>query len=233
MSRVTTSSAAVLGAGIGGLAAAIRLRLKGYDVRVFEQNAYPGGKLTSIQLGEYRFDAGPSLCTLPDKIDAVFLAAGRDPREYISYKPLEESCRYFWEDGTVFCGLENPQEFAAAAHETFGVDARKVLAHLADSRNTWETTRELFLERSLHKPSTYTEANTFRALAKTPPNKLFSTLNKHNERLEHPKLIQIFNRFATYNGSDPYRAPAMLSLIPHLEHGIGAVFPEGGMHAIT
>ena len=89
----------IVGSGIAGIAASIRLAVKGFQVEVFEANAYPGGKLSEIDAGGYRFDAGPSLFTLPELVDELFALAGLDPRDHFSYQRLEVICRYFWEDG--------------------------------------------------------------------------------------------------------------------------------------
>ncbi len=80
--------ALIIGSGIAGIAAAIRLALKGYAVEVFEANSYPGGKLSEITLGNYRFDAGPSLFTLTEQVDELFLLAGRNPEDYFKYEKL-------------------------------------------------------------------------------------------------------------------------------------------------
>jgi phytoene dehydrogenase-like protein len=102
--------AIVIGSGIAGLAASVRLKLKGYDVEVFEANQYAGGKLSEIQLGDYRFDTGPSLFTMPELVDELFTAAGKNPKDYFNYQQLEESCRYFWEDGTQLTASSNREE---------------------------------------------------------------------------------------------------------------------------
>jgi len=74
--------ATIIGSGIAGLAASIRLALKGHAVEVFEANSYPGGKLSEIELSGYRFDAGPSLFTLPDQVEELFMIAGRNPSDH-------------------------------------------------------------------------------------------------------------------------------------------------------
>ena len=78
--------AIIIGAGIAGIASSIRLRSKGYDVQVFESNSYPGGKLASFNLGNYRFDAGPSLFTMPNFVDELFDLFGENPKEHFAYK---------------------------------------------------------------------------------------------------------------------------------------------------
>ena len=76
----------IIGSGIAGLAASIRLISKGFDVEIFESNSFPGGKISSFNLGKYRFDAGPSLFTMPHFVDELFLLTGEDPRKYFNYK---------------------------------------------------------------------------------------------------------------------------------------------------
>ncbi|HCD48636.1 MAG TPA: phytoene desaturase, partial [Cryomorphaceae bacterium] len=96
----SSSTVAVVGAGIAGLSAAIRLRIAGKEVIVFEQNSYTGGKVTAFEKEGFRFDMGPSLFTLPHLVDELFELAGKNPREYFNYHTHDEVCRYFWEDGT-------------------------------------------------------------------------------------------------------------------------------------
>ena len=91
----------VIGAGIGGLAIAIRLKVKGFDVNVFEANQSFGGKVSETYVDGFRFDRGPSLLTMPEKIDELFILANKKPGDYFQYFPLKESFRYFYEDGTI------------------------------------------------------------------------------------------------------------------------------------
>jgi diapolycopene oxygenase len=225
---------AIVGAGVGGLATAIRMAHKGYDVKVFEANPYPGGKLTEIQLGAYRFDAGPSLCTLPNLIDDLFTLTGRNPRDFIRFIPLPVACNYFWSDGTTLAAWQNPEKLASEVEKQLNVPASVVKKALEHSRKLFELSGQVFLEHSLHKLKTYLNPKVLRAFANFPVGDLMKTMHVVNtERLTDPRLVQYFDRFATYNGSSPYLAPGVLSLIPHLEHGIGAVVPEGGMISIT
>lgn len=91
--------AIIIGSGIGGLAAAIRLSLKGYETHLYEKNSENGGKIGELRLDGCRFDTGPSLFTLPLLVDELFTLAGENPREHFNYVPLASSCRYFWDDG--------------------------------------------------------------------------------------------------------------------------------------
>ena len=227
-------TARIVGAGIAGIASAIRWARKGYAVHVHEANTYPGGKLSQFQLGDYRFDAGPSLFTLPFLVDELFTLCGENPRDHFNYLKKTEECRYFWDDGTRLTAHSDPSEFAAEAERVLGEPAQNVRAHLDLARRQYEATKGLFLERSLHKASTYLRRDALPALAAVPSLKLTQTMHEvHARRFRSPKTVQLFDRFATYNGSTPYQAPGTLAMIPHLEFGFGTFVPYGGMVAIT
>ncbi|WKZ61567.1 MAG: phytoene desaturase family protein [Cyclobacteriaceae bacterium] len=224
----------VIGAGVAGLATANRLKALGLDVQVLEANAYPGGKLTAFEQSGYRFDAGPSLFTMPDFLDDVFRFCKKDPRDYYTYQKLDVACHYFYDDGTFLCGYADASNFAYEVEKKLGVSKDLVVRYLNDSARLYETTGRIFLEQPLNRLATWLSKPVMKALTYIPRMGLFQTLNGFNEaRLAHPKLIQLFNRYATYNGSDPYRAPGILSTIPNLEFNVGTFLPEGGMHAIT
>lgn len=228
------AKAVIIGAGIGGLATAIRLQVKGFEVSVYETNAYPGGKLTEIQLGAYRFDAGPSLFTLPEQVDALFRLAGKDPSAYFTYRRLDPITRYFYPDGTQINAYADPTAFAQEVETQTGEPRQGVLALLQQSRKLYEITHHVFLERSLHKLDTYLKRDTAKSMLRVHQLDAFRSMHQANEaRFSDPRVVQLFDRYATYNGSNPYEAPATLNIIPHLEFNMGAYFPEGGMHAIT
>lgn len=225
---------AIIGAGVAGLATACRLASKGHEVSVFEANAYPGGKLSVFDQEGYRFDAGPSLFTLPDLVMEVFRDAGKNPADYFSYRNLEVACHYFWKDGTFLKAWADTERFAAEVEQVLGVEASVIKNYLSRAANLFDSAGKLFLERSLHKLGSLLSADLLRMVGHLHQLNLFSTMHEENEkRLKHPKLVQLFNRFATYNGSSPYLAPGIMNIIPHLEHNLGAAFPDKGMHGIT
>lgn len=225
--------AIVIGSGIAGIASAIRLTQKGYTVSVFEANQYAGGKLTTIQLGDYRFDAGPSLFTLPYLVDELFELAGKNPRDYFNYQQLEMLCHYFYEDGTVLHSYSDQQKFLDEVENKLQVNSTPLKEYLEHCAYIFERTRHSFLEKSLHKFSSYISKDILKTISSMPKLNLFESMHQVNQnRLNHPKLVQLFDRFATYNGSNPYKAPGVLNSIPHLEFGIGSFFPTEGMHQI-
>lgn len=224
----------IIGSGIAGLSSAIRLRNLGFDVTVFEKNEYPGGKLTSLELGNYRFDAGPSLFTMPELVDELFTLSAKNPRDYFSYKQKQTICQYFWEDGNQLEAVSDKQKFAKSIEEQFGIEHQKILNYWKKSEKKYKLTHKLFLENSLHKVSTYLSKDTIKALLNIPSLDLNDSLNGVNEKeIEEEHMIQFFNRFATYNGSSPYKTPGIMSMIPHLEQNMGTYIPSNGMIDIT
>jgi phytoene desaturase len=227
------AKACIVGAGIAGLASAIRLRKKGYEVSVYEANPYPGGKMHAAWFQGYRFDLGPSLFTLPWLVDELFELCGKNPGEYFRYLRKETLCHYFWEDGTRFFAPASEEDFAREAARTFGEDASRIQKYLQRNARKYEVTAPLFLEKSLHRPQTYFSVQTLKGLAASGSLGIFNSLDGVNRNaFNSPKLVQLFNRYATYNGSNPYRTPGIMSMIPHLEMALGTYYPEGGMHQI-
>lgn len=226
--------AIIIGTGIAGLASAIRLRCLGFEVSAFEANPYPGGKLSHIQLGDYRFDAGPSLFTLPELVIDLIKLAGKNPDDYFTYSKVEEACRYFWSDGTRLTAWSDAKAFAEEVEQKLGEPQSAVLKYLKESQELNDATEPFFLRKSLHRLETYFDTKLLPTLAKLPKLHLTSRLHQVNaKRFQSEKIIQLFDRFATYNGSDPYRTPGVMQVIPHLEHNVGTFYPDGGMHSIT
>jgi len=199
--------AIVVGSGIAGIASAVRLS---------------------------RFDAGPSLFTLPYLVDELFSLAGKNPSSHFEYDSCKTACHYFFEDGTFLPFAADQNELFQTVENVLKVDSAPLVKHLANSKFIFDRTRKTFLEQSLHKYGNYLSIDILKTISSIPRLGIFTTMHAANYRaLNHPKLVQIFDRYATYNGSDPYKAPGILNIIPHLEHGIGTFFPKKGMHSIT
>jgi phytoene desaturase len=230
----TPARTAVVGAGIAGIAVAIRMAAKGDKVTVFEANAYPGGKLSSFDMGDYRFDAGPSLFTMPGYVEELFALAGERASDHFEYQRMDRTCHYFWNDGTALTAWADPMDFAREASEKLGVSAPAVRGFLKRSALKYRYAGHLFLEKSLHRVSTWLSWPVFWALWRFPKFELFASMHQvHRRWFGHGKLVQLFDRYATYNGSNPYKASGMLTIIPHFEHNMGVFYPRGGMHTIT
>lgn len=230
----SSRKAIIIGAGIAGIAAAIRLAVKGFSVEVYEAGPLPGGKLSEIKAGGFRFDAGPSLFTMPQYVDELFRLAGKNPEKYFKYKKLDTVCKYFFEDGIEINAYADRNKFASEISNKTVDKAESVLNFLDKSEEIYHITDPVFLQRSLHKLRNYFNMTTFRSFMRFPRIDPFRTMNQANSAgFSDTKTVRLFNRYATYNGSDPYQAPATLNVIPHFEQHFGAYFPEGGMYSIV
>ena len=224
----------VIGAGIAGIATSIRLAKKGYTVEVYESNRYPGGKLSAFSSEGYRFDAGPSLFTMPQYVDALFELCDEDPRAHFTYQKKEIGCEYFWPDGTRLTAFSDQDRFLQEVEEKLNVDPSVVKNYLARAKEKFDLTAELFLENSLHRWGTFLTKKTIKALSRLPLFELNKSLAKVNTaQLKEPHLVQFYNRFATYNGSSPFQTPGIMTLVQHLESEYGTFVPEGGMEQIS
>ncbi|MFN8530672.1 MAG: phytoene desaturase family protein [Anaerolineae bacterium] len=222
----------IIGAGIGGLSAAIRLRAAGHPVTVLEQNPRVGGKMSEIRLGEFRFDTGPSVITMRGVFDDLFRAAGRRLDDYLTLLPVEPLTRYFYPDGAILDATRDLSRMAAQI-EQISDDPRDVegyLAYLAYAARIHRITGPVFI---------YNDPPSFGRIARTPLRDMpavdpLRTMSQAvNSFVRSPKLRQLLGRFATYVGASPYLAPATLNVIAHVELTGGVWYPQGGIYAIA
>lgn len=225
---------AIIGSGVAGLAAAVRLAARGHQVSVFEKNAFPGGKLSEIRAGNYRFDAGPSLFTMPQWVDELYEMVGMEARDHFNYKRLDTLCKYYWEDGKELEFYADLDKTGKVISQKFGEAPDALHRYLSKSRKKYKLAGEIFLKKPLNQLNTWFNRDVAKALTYIFGYDLFRSMDKTNKSaFKSPELIQLFNRYSTYNGSDPYRSSGMFSMIPHIEMDMGAWAPEGGMIAIT
>jgi phytoene desaturase len=226
--------AVIIGSGIAGLAASIRLVAQGYEVHVYEKSNTAGGKLGYFSDKGYQFDTGPSLFTQPHQLEELLALVGEKLSDYFTYQKMPVSCHYFYEDGTVICAAADPDLFAEEAHKKTGEPISHIQNYLAASKKLYNRIGQIFLNHSLHKFSTLFKIPLLSALRTFKLAYVTRSMHAHNEHyFTSKKLVQLFNRYATYNGSNPYVAPSMLTLIAHLEHNEGSFYPAGGMISIA
>jgi phytoene desaturase len=230
---VANKHAIVVGAGVGGLASALRLSCNGFKVKVFESNAFVGGKINSETKNGYRFDMGPSVFTGPEYIKELYDLCGKDFTDF-KYQKLSHSFSYFYPDGTHFHLSADKEKLAQCLSENFKEDIHSIEKYLSKSNKVYDLIRPTFIEASLHKLGQIWNKYLIKTILNIFKYKLGQTMHEENvESFKNEKTVQFFNRYATYNGSDPYQAPAMLNMISHLELNIGAFLPEKGMVQIT
>lgn len=224
----------IIGAGIAGLASAIRFAGRGYRVEVFEKEQQAGGKMGELSWNGYRWDTGPSLFTLPGEVEKLYRLAGQDMQHYLPYTRLGLVTRYFWEDGTVLNSWGDPQRFSEEAEKVTGESSEKVTRYLEHKRVIYDLVSGVFIRSPFNRLSTYLSKGFRRALLQVRKIDPLRTMHEANSKwFASTHLVQLFDRYATYNGSDPGQAPATLTMIAHLEHSLGAFFPERGMYSIA
>lgn len=225
-----TKTAGVIGGGVAGMATAARLAKAGYKVTLFEAGAELGGKLTDERWEGFRFDKGPSLFTMPELLEELFADCGERLSDYLHYDQLALVTRYFYPDGTQVNAFSNIDQFAAELEQQIGEKQSRTKAYFKRAKLMYDTTAPVFLDRSLHDWSNLLRFSTFLKVLRIPWLGVFGTMHRFNQKwFKHARTVQLFDRFATYNGSNPYKAPATLNLISYIEHGKGAFYPQGGM----
>lgn len=226
-------TAVVIGAGLGGLSAAIRLAARGWQVSVYEASETVGGKAGSMTHDGYRFDTGPSLFTMPYVFEELFQVAGRDLSDYVELIPLPEVCRYFYPDGVTFSAWSDEERFAEELYKATGERPGNLKRFLDYSSRIHSIAADMFINRSLHEAGSYLRFGFLASLFRLPGIDPMRTMAEAVERyFETPHARQLFERYATYNGSSPFRTPATLNIIPHVEYRGGAYAVAGGIHAV-
>lgn len=220
----------IIGAGLGGLAAACRLAKSDHDVTILEKNENVGGKVNHVEAGGYSFDTGASLLTMRHVFEDLFDFCGRRLEDYLDLVSLDPICRYFWTDKTVFDASSDLQKTRAEIARIAPSDVENFTKYLADAKRKYEIAEKTFLAHSLNDLPKLLRPKYLKDLLHISSLK---TLDKHHAAyFQTAKLQQLFNRFATYNGSSPYQTPATFALVPFVEFGLGAWYARGGIYEI-
>lgn len=227
----------VVGAGMGGLAVAARLATVGHDVEVCEQAGTVGGKLAAYSRDGFGFDTGPSLLTLPAVYRDLFLKTGKPLEDSVDLAEVDPAFRYRFPgvDGCDPVWLDVPNASRArlrvALDGALGPGAGEDWDRLLDRAHAiWQVTREPFLESPLDTRDLLRRARRTREVRTVAP---WLTLRGLGRRyLRDPRLRMLLDRYATYTGSDPRRAPAALAVVPYVEQTFGAWHVRGGLHRL-
>jgi phytoene desaturase len=223
----------VIGAGLGGLSASIYLANRGFEVEVYEMNDKPGGKSGEIKLKGYRFDTGPSLLTMPFVIEKIFQDSNENINDFLKIKELEVLTKYFYPDGTIINAFSDKNKFAEEVNKKTGEREENILNLLKYAKKIYDLTADVFIFNSLEKTikfKSFFNINLLKRIFQIDGTR--TMYNAIKSYINDPRIQQIFLRFATYNGSNPYLAPATLNVIAHIEHNQGAYYPEDGIYSI-
>ncbi|MGQ0600183.1 MAG: phytoene desaturase family protein [Anaerolineales bacterium] len=220
----------IIGAGVGGLSAAIRLAVAGQRVRVLEQNAQVGGKMGEVVEGGFRWDTGPSVITMHPVFEDLFRAAGRKLEDYLDLVSVEPLTRYFFVDGTVLDATSDLSRMAAQIAQIEPRDVEGYLAYLAYAARLHRLTSPAFIYGDPVSPRTFRQV----PVREWPRIDGWRTMHTAiRSFVRSPHLRQLLGRFATYVGASPYLAPATLNVIAHVELTDGVWYPRGGIYTIA
>ena len=225
----------VIGAGVGGLAAATTLAARGEPVLVLERAAAPGGKMREIAVDGARIDGGPTVFTMRWVFDELFAQAGTRLEDHLALQPIAVLARHGWVQGGKRLDLFADIDRAAEAIGEFAgpANARGYRDFVARARRTYQALEAPFIKASRPTPISLVGragiGGAARLLATAPFSTLWTALGEH---FPDPRLRQLFGRYSTYVGSSPFLAPATLMLIAHVEQD-GVWLVEGGMHRIA
>ncbi|NJP05186.1 MAG: phytoene desaturase [Chloroflexaceae bacterium] len=221
----------IVGGGLGGLSTAIHLALQQRSVVLLEKNERLGGKMNIVQEAGYTFDTGPSLLTMPWILRDLFAAAGRNLEDTLELIPLDPICRYIWPDQTQFDFWQNLPGLVQAIDRLNPADVTGLFRFLAYVAPIYQTVADVFL---LQPFDGIGDLLTPRLLRDGWRIDAFRTMDQSVQQyFQSPYLRQIFNRYATYNGSSPYLTPATFNVIAYIELVEGGWHVRGGIYRLA
>ena len=224
----------VIGAGVGGLVAALLLAARGLAVTVVERAGQPGGKMRTTEVGGTQIDAGPTVFTMRRVFEDIFTQAGAALADHLVLRPASVLARHAWgpnERLDLFADIDRSAD--AIGRFAGATEARGYRDFCARAQRIYESLETTFIRSQRPRLETLVAAFGFRGLGDlwqiSPFVSMWRTLDDH---FRDPRLRQLFGRYATYCGSSPFLAPATLMLVAHVERE-GVWFVEGGMHRIA
>ncbi len=222
----------IVGAGLGGISAAISLAAHGYGVDVFEKNEHVGGKLNVLKEEGFSFDLGPSIVTLPHYFERLFERHGRQMSDYVSMRELSPHWRCFFEDGTkidLFADVAETSARNPALNET---DAEELRDFMSYSRRLYEKTEPGYFEKGLD--TVWQMVRFYGPLSALRSFDLFCSMHDGVSKRVHNRHMQhILDFFVKYVGSSPYDAPGVLNLLPYAQCEYGLLYVDGGLFELA
>ena len=233
---MTVHPVGVVGAGLGGLAAACTLAARGHKVVLFEKNGWTGGKAAVLQDGGFRFDMGPTILTVPKVLARVFAEAGRRMEDYLDLRRIDPQWRCFFDDGAVLDLGDDPAASrrdieAMRPGDGAGFDdflqLSTKLHEISEKFFFWKSVEDIRDTMDLKKNMDVATLRDVMAL------RMGSTVAAQvRKRVKDPRTAQMLDHFIQYVGSSPYGSPAVLCSIAHMQTNDGVWYPMGGTRAV-
>ncbi|MFP5261261.1 MAG: phytoene desaturase family protein [Blastocatellia bacterium] len=221
----------IVGGGLGGLSAAIHLRLAGYGVTIFEANERVGGRANLISRGGFRFDTGPSLLNYPWVFEQLFRAAGREMRDYVQLLPVDPSVSFQWPDGArLSLSSDLPTLLEELERVEPGVRPRAI-RFLRDAANKYRVSFDKLVTRNEDNLVKWLGALSVRELARTS---VWRSLDAELGRFFRSRRIrEALGSYGMYLGGSPYDLPGLFSILPYGELAFGLWLPKGGVYGLV
>lgn len=220
----------VVGAGVGGLAAAARLAREGFDVQVFEKTDGPGGRCNQLRVDGFRWDIGPTIVLMPEVFEETFRALGRRIEDYLTLLRCDPNYRVHYRDGS---DITFTSELCTMGRELERVEPgsfQRYLAFMAQGRAQYRTSLDHLVGRNYAGITDYFSPGVLAKIFKVRAHRrMYSDVSRYfqDDRLRAAMTFQTM-----YLGVSPYQSPAVYGLLPFTELGVGIWFPRGGLYAI-
>ena len=224
-------SIGVVGGGLGGLSAAIHLRLAGNAVTIFESNQRVGGRANLIERDGFRFDTGPSLLNYPWVFEDLFRAAGRDFHDYVELIPVDPSVQFRWPDGETFQLSSKLPPLLAECERLEPGSGPALMAFFRDAARKYSLSFNKLVTRNETNPLRWFSSLTFSELRDTA---IWRSLDAELARFfRSPRIREAFGSYAMYLGGSPYDLPGLFSILAYGELAFGLWLPKGGIYALV
>jgi phytoene desaturase len=220
----------VVGAGLGGLAAAIRLRHRGFRVTLVERHPEPGGRCGLWQSDGFRFDTGPTLLLMVDYLRALFAEVGRPLEDYLELRQLDPNYRVHYADGTTLDVTSRINALLEGLERIEPGVSPRFLAFLSATARLYRIGLDGFVDRNVHRRGEFFNLKNAGLMLRARAMEKLQRMVRRYFRSE--KLQHTFSFQSLYLGLSPFDSPAIYSLLPYTEVAGGLYFPMGGMHAM-
>ena len=225
-----TDHVVVVGAGLAGLSAALRLAGAGRKVTVIERESVPGGRNGLLEKDGYSFDTGPTVLTMPSLIQDAFSCVGEDMKDWIELTPVKPLYRAFYHDGSQIDVHANTAEMEEEIRRTVSAEEALGYRKYVDFvTKLYKYEMNDFIDRNIDSPFNLLTPNLARLIALGGFRRLSP---KVNQFLKDPRLQKVYSFQAMYAGVSPQQALAIYAVIAYMDSVNGVFFPKGGMHAV-
>ena len=225
-----TDHVVIVGAGLGGLSAALRLAGAGRKVTVIERESVPGGRNGLLNKDGYAFDTGPSVLTMPDLIQDALSCVGEELKDWMELLPLKPLYRAFYHDGSTLDVHAETGRMQEEIRNVIGPEEAAGYGRYVDFvTKLYKYEMKDFIDRNIDSPLNLLTPNLARLVALGGFRRLAP---KVNDFLKDPRTQKVYSFQAMYAGVSPQQALAIYAVIAYMDSVNGVFFPKGGMHAL-